>query len=287
MCEPDSSPPEAPAPPEGLSRRAFSALSAAAGLALALPAGAAGLTEADARVPTPDGEADAWIVHPAAGRHPGVVLWPDILSLRPAMKDLARGLALAGHAVLVVNPFYRQARAPVVPEGSRMTDPGVRERVFPLMQALTPAGHRADGGAAVDWLDAHPAVDRARPVGTLGYCMGGAMALRTAAARPARVGAAASFHGGGLVTDGPDSPHLLFPGLRARLLIAIAQNDDAKAPTAKDALRAAAAAAPLSAEIEVYPADHGWCAPDSPAHHPEQAARAWGRLLQLFADGLR
>jgi carboxymethylenebutenolidase len=189
--------------------------------------------------------------------------------------------------VLVVNPFYRQARAPVVPEGSRMGDPGVRERVFPLMQALTPAGHLADGGAAVDWLDRHPAVDPARPVGTLGYCMGGAMALRTAAARPARVGAAASFHGGGLATAAPESPHLLLGVIRARLLICVAQNDDQKDPAAKDSLRAAAAAAGRLAEIEVYPADHGWCAPDSPAHHPEQAARAWGRLLQLFADGLR
>lgn len=286
MCDPETF--ESDLPPEAFSRRQLGTLAAGAGLAWALPASASERSTAEraVTVTTPDGQADGWLVHPSSGRHPAVLLWPDILSLRPAMRDLGRRLASAGYAVLVVNPFYRRVAAPVVPDGSSFTDPAVRAVVVPLMQSLTPTTHTTDAAAFLDWMDAQPEVDPARPAGTLGYCMGGQIALRTAAVRPERVAAAASFHGGGLVTDSADSPHLLLPKLKASLLIAIATNDDQREPKAKDTLREAAAAAGRSAEIEVYPAAHGWCAPDSPAFDAEQASRAWGRLLVLFEGAL-
>lgn len=273
-----------------ISRRDFGALSAGAGLASVLPraANAQAVTESDVEITTPDGVADCYFVHPASGTAPGVIVWPDILGLRTAFRGMGRRLAESGYSVLVVNPFYRGQRAPVVPEGATFNDPEVRNTVFPLAQALNAETHVTDAIAFVDWLDEQDAVAGDREMGTTGYCMGGPMVMRTAAARPDRVGAAASFHGGGLATaDNPDSPHLLIPQMSADFLIAIAENDDQNDPNAKVLLREAFDAAGLNAEIEVYAgAQHGWCPPDSAVYHEEQAERAWSRLLVLFERAL-
>ena len=272
-----------------LTRRRFTALSAGAGLAMLLPRGADALevTEQDVEVTTPDGVADCYFVHPASGSHPGVLVWPDILGLRPAFRQMGRRLAESGYSVLVVNPFYRSARAPVVPEGATFQDESVRNTVFPLARQLNSETHVTDARAFVDFLDAQPAVDPDRKMGTTGYCMGGPITMRTAWARAARVGAGASFHGGGLVTDRPDSPHLLVAEMDAHYLFAIAENDDGNDPEVKNVLRETFAAAGLPAEIEVYEgALHGWCSLDSSVYHEAQAERAWSRLLALFEAAL-
>ena len=272
-----------------LTRRRFGALSVGAGMAMLLPrtANALEVTAANVEVPTPDGMADCHFVHPASGRHPGVLIWPDALGLRPAFEQMARRLAESGYAVLAVNPYYRSERAPVFPEGASFRDEAVRKKVFPLMRSLTPEKTVTDAGAFVGFLDGREAVAKDRKMGTIGYCMGGSMTMRTAAAFPERIGAGASFHGGRLVTDAPDSPHLLVDRMRAHYLFAIAENDDAKDPEAKTALRQAFDAAGLPAEIEVY-ADtlHGWCPPDSAVYHEAQAERAWSRMLALFETAL-
>jgi len=269
------------------SRRGFAALSAAALAACATPpADAQEVREAEVSVPTPDGEADAYFVHPASGRHAGVVLWPDIRGIRPAFRTMGRRLAQSGYAVLVVNPYYRQHRGEVSQAGESWSDPAVRERITPMARALNPQTQSSDGAAFVRWLDQQRAVDTRRKIGSMGYCMTGAFVLRTAAAAGDRFGAGASFHGGGLTTDAPDSPHLLIPNLRGRYLIAIAENDDANQPESKNVLRAAFDAASVPAEIEVYPARHGWCVLDSQVFDQAQADRAWARLLELFAAGL-
>jgi carboxymethylenebutenolidase len=199
---------------------------------------------------------------------------------------MGKRLAEAGYAVLVVNPYYRQKRAPVVAPGASFADEATRNAVMPLARSLSAATNTADANAFVAWLDAQPAVDKQRKLGTTGYCMGGPITMRTAAAAPARVGAAASFHGGGLVTDKPDSPHLLVPQMKAQYLFAVAENDDEREPEAKNVLREAFAKAGLAAEIEVYPAAHGWCPPDSPVYDEKQAERAWSRMLVLFEKAL-
>ncbi|MBM4385374.1 MAG: dienelactone hydrolase family protein [Deltaproteobacteria bacterium] len=272
-----------------LTRRQLGVLSATAGLSLLLPraANAAELTEHDALITTPDGAADAFFVHPASGAHAGVLVWPDILGLRPAFRQMGRRLAESGYAVLVVNPFYRMKRAPIAPAGASFADQATRDLVMPLARSLNATTHVTDAKAFVAWLDAQPAVDKTRKLGTTGYCMGGPITMRTAAALPARIGAAASFHGGGLVTAAPDSPHLLVPQMKAQYLFAVAENDDAREPEAKNALRDAFAKAGLAAEIEVYPAAHGWCPPDSPVYDEAQAERAWERMLALFQRALR
>lgn len=268
----------------GLSRRAFGMAGAVTALGAALPAGAeAGLSEAVVAIPTPDGTADAVFVHPVKGRHPAVVMWPDIAGIREANRQMARRLAAAGYAVLLVNQYYRGAKAPVLADFAAWRTPEGQERLKPLIAAITPAGTVRDGVAFVAWLDQQAAVDPRRGIGTCGYCMGGPFAVRTAAAAPARVRAAASFHGAGLVTDAPDSPHRLLAQTRARYLFAIARNDDARAPADKDTLKAAARAAGRPAEIAVYAADHGWTVPDTPIYDKAEAERAWARLLALFA----
>ena len=272
-----------------LTRRKFTALSAGAGVAMLLPRGADALdvTGQDVEVTTPDGVADCYFVHPASGRHPGVLVWPDILGLRPAFRQMGRRLAESGYSVLVVNPFYRSARAPVVPEGASFRDESVRNTVFPLARELNAETHVTDARAFVDFLDAQSAVDPDRKMGTTGYCMGGPITMRTAWARADRIGAGASFHGGGLVTDRPDSPHLLVAEMDAHYLFAIAENDDDNDPEAKNVLRETFAAAGLPAEIEVYEgALHGWCPPDSSVYNEAQAERAWSRLLVLFETAL-
>ena len=272
-----------------LTRRKFTALSAGAGFAMLLPRGADAqeITEQDVEVTTPDGVADCFFVHPASGSHPGVVVWPDILGLRPAFRQMGRRLAESGYSVLVVNPFYRSARAPVVPEGASFRDESVRNTVFPLARELNAETHVTDARAFVDFLDSQAAVDPDRKMGTTGYCMGGPITMRTAWARADRIGAGASFHGGGLVTDQPDSPHLLVAEMDAHYLFAIAENDDRNDPEVKNVLRDTFAAAGLPAEIEVYEgALHGWCPPDSSVYHEAQAERAWSRLLALFEAAL-
>ncbi len=216
-----------------------------------------------------------------------MIVWPDVLGLRPAFRLMGKRLAESGYAVLVVNPYYRQAQAPVVGEGASFQDQATRDTVLPLARSLTAATNVTDANAFVAFLDAQAAVDKTRKIGTTGYCMGGPMTMRTAAAVPARIGAGASFHGGRLVTDGEDSPHLLVPQMQAHFLFAIAENDDEQQPEAKDVLRETYDAAGLPAEIEVYSgALHGWCPPDSRVYNEAQAERAWSRLLVLFETAL-
>ncbi|MDR2213656.1 MAG: dienelactone hydrolase family protein [Pseudomonadales bacterium] len=272
-----------------LSRRQFGALSAGAGMAMMLPpvANAQTVTESEVTITTPDGVADCYFVHPAAGAAPAVLVWPDILGLRPAFRAMGKRLAESGYAVLVVNPFYRSAKAPVVPEGANFQDEATRNVVMPLAQQLTAETHVTDARAFIGWLDQQSAVDTARKIGTIGYCMGGPMVMRAAATVPERVGAGGTFHGAGLATAAGNSPHLLIPQMQASFLIAIASNDDEGDPAAKDTLRDTFAANGLNAEIEVYAdALHGWCVIDSAVYNEAQAEKAWGRLLALFESAL-
>ena len=272
---------------KGMSRRQFGTIGAAVAIAACsgrdVSAAARGLTESVVSVKTPDGECDAFFVHPEKGAHPGVIYWPDIAGPRDATKVMARQLAAQGYAVLVVNQYYRGAKAPVLNTLSEWRTPEGQAKIGPLRAQLSSEAIARDAAAHVAFLDARKAVDRTRGIGTQGYCMGGPFTIRTAAAAPARVKAAASFHGGGLVTDQPDSPHRLLAGTQAAYLIAIGRNDDARAPTEKDTLRDAAKAAGRSAEIEVYAADHGWCVPDAPSYDQAEAERAFRRLLALYA----
>jgi len=274
---------------KGLNRRQFNKLTAGAALAIMLPpvANAQAVTENDVVIETADGAADCYFVRPASGQHPAVLVWPDILGLRPAFRQMGRRLAESGYAVLVVNPFYRSAESPVVPEGASFQDPDIRSIVMPMAQQLNADTHVTDARAFVSWLDQQEAVDSSRKMGTTGYCMGGPIVMRTAAALPDRIGAGGSFHGGGLATDADNSPHLLVPSMDAHFLIAIADNDHQNDPQAKPRLEQAFADAGLPAEIEVYEgALHGWCVIDSAVYHEEQAERAWARMLAMFEAAL-
>ena len=269
-----------------MTRRQFGAVSAGAGLALLLPraADAQAVTESEIDVQTPDGVSDSYFVHPASGAHPGVLIWPDAFGLRPAKRQMAKRLAESGYSVLVVNQYYRSQRAPIA-DSTNFGE--LRDVLMPLMGTLSPETHVTDARAFVSFLDDQPSVDSSRKMGTMGYCMGGPITMRTAAALPDRIGAGASFHGGGLVTDQPDSPHLLVPQMTAHYLFAIAENDDENEPEAKNVLREAFAEAGLPAEIEVYDgALHGWCPPDTQVYNEPQAERAWSRLLALFERAL-
>lgn len=269
-----------------LTRRQFGAVSMGAGLAMLLPrtANAQAVTESELDVTTPDGVADSYFVHPSSGAHPGVLIWPDAFGLRPAKRQMARRLAESGYSVLVVNQYYRSQRAPIV-DTTNFAE--VSDKLRPLMGSLNADTQTRDAQAFVGFLDNQLSVDSNRKMGTMGYCMGGPFTMRTAAAVPDRIGAAASFHGGGLVTDQPDSPHLLVPRMQAHYLFAIAANDDENQPEAKDVLRDAFAQVGLPAEVEVYDgAMHGWCPPDSRVYNEPQAERAWSRLLALFTRAL-
>jgi carboxymethylenebutenolidase len=268
-----------------LSRRQFGAMALGASLVAMLPrsADAADTTGEDVEIKTPDGVADAYIVHPPKGKFPAVLIWPDIFGLRPAFRTMATRLAESGYTVLVINPFYRTRKAPTSPEHADFNDPATRDALMALRNSLTPATTATDAKAFVEYLDAHAAVDVKRKMGTTGYCMGGPLVLRTAAARADRIGAAATFHGGGLVTKDADSPHLLIPQSKAHYLIAIAASDDASDPDAKTVLRETFERAHLSAEVEVYAGtQHGWCPPDSKVYDHDQAEKAWARLLVLL-----
>lgn len=267
-----------------VTRRQFGVL-LGAGMVMMLPkvANAVTVTEMDVTIMTPNGMADCYFVHPTTGTAPGVLMWPDIFGLRPAFREMGKRLAETGYSVLVVNPFYRVQKAPTASAGAATPIP----EVLPLMQALTETTHMTDARAFVGWLDQQASVAKDRKVGTQGYCMGGPMAFRTAAAVPERIGAVASFHGGGLVTDMPNSPHLQAAKSQAQMLVAIAANDDMRAPNDKNVLRETFAAANRPAEIEVYTdAAHGWCPPDSGVYNEPQAEKAWGRLLDLYGKAL-
>jgi carboxymethylenebutenolidase len=283
-----------------VSRREFGAGSLAAGLAVVAGAPAATaaelpLTETEVTVKTPDGNCDAVFIHPTTGSYPGVLIWPDAFGLRPSMRQIGRRIAAGGYAVLVPNPFYRTAKAPVFdnPSGFDFGNPADTAKLPPLIGPLNaPGAAERDAVAYVAFLDAQKEVDKAKKIGTQGYCMGGALVVKSAAAVADRVGAGASFHGGGLVTDNPNSPHLLAPKIKARMYFGIAANDDMRQPDAKDKLKAAFAAAHVPAEIEVYGSLHGWCVPDmplqngAPIYNMTDAERAWGKLVALYKAAL-
>jgi len=285
--------------PIDLSRRDFVALSIAAGLAAAAGSSSAAdlqVVETNVEVKTPDGVCDAAFIHPATGSHPGVLIWPDAFGLRPSMRDIGKRIAAEGYSVLVPNPFYRLAKAPVIQDPSSFSfqNPADMAKLQPLMASINAAGAaEKDASAYVAFLDAQPQVNKAKKMGTQGYCMGGPLVVRTAAALPDRIGAGASFHGGGLVTNTPASPHLLAPKIKARMYFGIASNDDMRQPDAKDKLREAFAAAKVPAEIEVYPESlHGWCVPDmpmqngKPIYNKPDAEKAWAKLVALYKRAL-
>jgi carboxymethylenebutenolidase len=257
-----------------------------AGVAMMLPrvANAVAVTEAEVNVKTPDGTADCYFVHPSTGAAAGVLVWPDIFGLRPAFRQMGKRLAESGYAVLVVNPFYRTKKAPTADNGGATPIP----QVMPFMQSLTKDAtvQITDAKAFVGWLDQQSSVAKNRKIGTQGYCMGGFEAFRAAGAVPDRIGAVATFHGAALVTNMPNSPHLEAAKSHAQFLIAIAESDDKTSPNDKNILKETFAKANLSAEIEVYPAAHGWCPPDTTVYNMEQAERAWSRLLALYGKAL-
>ena len=263
-----------------ITRRQFGVL-VAAGVSLVLPeiANAQATAERDVNITTPDGTCDAYFVHPASGTGAAVLIWPDIFGLRPAMRNMAKRLASSGYAVLVVNPFYRVGK----PTATGATP---IQEMMPFRKGMSAQTDMTDAKAFIAWLDAQPQVNKNRKIGTQGYCMGGPMTFHTAAAVPDRVGAVASFHGGGLVTSTPNSPHLQAARTKAQFLIAIAENDDARAPNDKNVLKETFAKANLAAETEVYAGAHGWCPPDSTVYNEAQAEKAWSRLLALYGKAL-
>lgn len=286
MCDDSTAPQEEAALSRlGLNRRQFAAAgvaSLAAACADAKVADRGGLSEETVRIATPDGTADAFFVRPVRGRFPGVIMWPDIAGLRDAYKEMGRRLARAGYAVLVVNHYYRSSPAPILNSIAEWRTPEGQARLKPMIAAITPERTMSDARAFAAWLGKQRSVHPQRGIGTCGYCMGGPYTVRSAYAVPDRIRAAASFHGGGLVTPGQDSPHLLIAGTKASFLFAIARNDDARAPGDKAVLRDTARVAGRPAEVEVYNADHGWCTLDAPVYDKAEADRAWERMLALF-----
>ncbi len=292
-----------------IGRRGFVATAAVAGLAACSSSeeaveeqeeAAAGppyeVVETDVEIPTADGVSDSVFIHPEGeGIYPGVIIWPDAFGLRPTFRAMGRRVAAEGYSVLVANPYYRMGKAPTFTEERMSTfDFGnTEDRAFltPLMGSITaPGAAETDAAAYVAFLDSQPQVDAAKGIGTQGYCMGGPLIVRTAAAQPDRIAAAASFHGGGLVNDTPNSPHLLAPKTKAQMYFGIAANDDASQPEAKDVLKEAWGD---RAEVEVYPnSQHGWCVMDMPAgangpiYNEPDAERAWGKLIELYSSAL-
>jgi carboxymethylenebutenolidase len=280
-----------------IARRDFVTRSLVAGLAATASAVAASLdiVETDVEIKTPDGTCDAAFFHPKTGAHPGVLIWPDAFGLRPSLRGIAKRIAAEGYSVVVPNPFYRLGKAPFSDASHfNFQNPDDMAKLRPLMASVNASGNaEKDAVAYVAFLDAQKQVNKAKKIGTQGYCMGGPLVVKTAAALPDRIGAGGSFHGGGLVTDKPDSPHLLAPKIKARMYFGIASNDDARQPDAKDKLKEAFAAANVPAEIEVYAgALHGWCIPDmptqngAPIYNKPDAERAWGKLVALYKTAL-
>jgi carboxymethylenebutenolidase len=279
---------------DDITRRDFVSMTVAAGIVAATGADAAaqqGVVEKTVDIKTPDGTCDAAFIHPANGAHPAVIIWPDAFGLRPSMRDMAKRLAAeAGYSVLVPNPFYRVGKAPMWTDASKVDFAAERAKINPLMASINAAGTvEKDVPAFIAWLDQQPQVDRTKKIGTQGYCMGGALVVRTAATSPDRVGAGASFHGGGLVTQNPGSPHLLAPKIKARMYFGVAVNDDMQQPDAKTTLKQSFDAAKVPVEVEVYTmGQHGWCVPDMPnqLYNKAEAERAWAKLLALYKAGL-
>ena len=277
---------------DDITRRDFVAMSVA-GIAVAagVDVSAQNVTEKTVEIKTPDGTCDAAFIHPATGAHAAVIIWPDAFGLRPSMRNMAKRLAAeSGYSVLVPNPYYRIGKAPMWEDASKVDFTAERPKLNPMMQSINAAGTvEKDAPAFIAWLDQQPQVDRTKKVGTQGYCMGGALVVRTAAAVPDRVGAGASFHGGGLVSQNPNSPHLLASKIKARMYFGIAINDDKGQPDAKTTLKTTFDAAKVPVEVEVYDmAQHGWCVPDMPnnLYSKADAERAWGKLLALYKAGL-
>lgn len=270
-----------------VSRRTFGLMTvAAAGLASTARANA-DIVEKDVEVKTADGSADAVLFHPPGkGKWPAVLIWTDIAGLRPAFRDMGRRLAAQGYVVLVPNPFYRSARGVVAGEGFNFANPTDRARVMGYRGAMTNAGIDTDAAAYVAFLDAQPQTNKKKKVGVQGYCMGGPLSFRTAAAVSGRIGAVGSFHGGGLTTKNPDSPHLLIAKSNAGYLVAVAQNDDKQQPESKDILKATFAETKRSATVEVYPANHGWCVKGSAVYDEASAEKAWAELSKLYKANL-
>jgi len=274
---------------DDMTRRSFVGI-AAAGLAAGTVTTNAQqqVVEKNVDIKTPDGTCDAAFIHPATGAHAAVIIWPDAFGLRQSMRDMGKRLAAEnGYSVLVVNPYYRVAKGTVYPNAATVDFNAERDKLTPLMGSINAAGTvEKDAPAFVAWLDSQPQVDKTKKIGTQGYCMGGPIAFRTAAAVPDRVGAVATFHGGGLVTAAPNSPHLQAAKTKAQFLIAIAENDDMRSPNDKNILKETFASAKLPAEIEVYAAAHGWCPPDSQVYNEPLAEKAWSRLLALYGKAL-
>jgi carboxymethylenebutenolidase len=285
---------------DDLTRRDFVTMTIGAGIAAAGGAellAQSQVIETNVDIKTPDGTCDAAFFHPPTGSHPGVIIWPDAFGLRPSLREMGRRLAGSGYSVLVVNPFYRVAKAPVVEDASNFNfgDPPQRAKLTPLMGSIGAEGAvERDAPAFVAWLDSQRQVDRSKKIGTQGYCMGGPLVMRTAAAVANRIGAGGSFHGGGLVTANPNSPHLLAPRIKAQMYFGVAANDDAQQPEAKTKLKEAFEAVKVPAEIEVYSqSQHGWCISDmpkqasgQPIYNKADADRAWTKLLALYKAAL-
>ena len=272
-----------------VSRRTFGLMTvAAAGLTAASAHAAAPVVEKDVEIKTPDGLADAALYYPEGkGAWPAVLLWPDVLSLRPVFREMGKRLAASGYVVLVPNLYYRVKKAPVIEGAFNFASPDDRAKLAPLRASVTPDGTDRDAVAYLAFLDAQPQTDRKKKVGTQGYCMGGPLAFRTAGAVPNRVGAVASFHGGGLFTDDPTSPHLLLPKTHAEYMVLVADNDDKQDPAAKEKLKAALDAAKLKSRVEVYAgAAHGWTVKGSQVYNEPAAEKAWAELLDLYKRAL-
>jgi carboxymethylenebutenolidase len=277
ICQdPDSAPP--------LSRRAFSlSIGAVAAFAATHAYAADATVEKSVDIKTADGVCDAALFHPAGkGKWPAVLIWTDNQGLRPVFRDIGKRLAAQGYVVLVPNPFYRSRRAPVPGDGFDFAKPEDRAQITALSATLTPDGAARDATAFLAYLDAQPQTDKRKKAGVQGYCMGGHLTFRTAAAVPGRIGAAMTFHGGGLVNDTPTSPHLLIPAMKAEVHCAVAKNDDARQPDAKDRLKAAFEAVKLPSSVEVYPGNHGWCVPGNGSYDEAAAERAWAELSALY-----
>ena len=274
---------------DAITRREFNTLAAGAAVAFSLPpvANAKSVSSSDVTIATPDGSCDAFFVHPIEGKHPAVLVWPDILALRASFRAMATRLAESGYAVLCINPYYRDAVAPVVETGESFQDASTQKKVLPMYRNLSPETHKTDARAFVDWLDEQSAVDTARPIGTMGYCMGGPMVMRAAAERSDRIGASCAYHPVSLATEDDDSPHHLIPKMKGQFLIALAENDDERNPDDKSVLRGGFAEAGLTAEVTVFEgALHGWCVLDSRVYNEASAEVAWAKTLSVFESAL-
>lgn len=245
------------------------------------------VTETDVNIKTADGVCDAVVFHPTkAGKYPAAIIIPDALGLRPAFRDIGRKLAAEGYTVLVPNVFYRTRKAPVLDGAFDFANPADRAKLTDLRAPMTIAATTRDSDAYIDFMDAHPRVNKAAKIGVSGHCMGGALAMRAAASKPDRVGATVSFHGGGLVTKDADSPHLLVPKIKAKGYFGIADPDDKADPEAKVGLKAAYDAVGRPAKIEVYQgALHGWTV-EGAAYNQAAAERAYGEQLALYKTAL-